>query len=439
MVSRNCLSLFVVTVLCAGSIVAQDGGDLKGKWFDNCLLHEVDGRIWLQKPMVYLGMWGVMATPPFCLSEDLATRFAPLVSNVTSGDKRSAQRFYCSEEVLREQKGHLILVSMKAEIRPVYDEEFKEANRDQMANWPEYYEIVETEMVTLEFVGADWIEAWRTIDEALQDIVTESKTQPGKEKRKRLAPIFDKGERAINNMIQARPSKDFQTLVSKVDPDSRIVQTFARGVTYRWQEWLERFAARLDVKLRSPLPARPKRWVVFKTLAESESLAVFRSAIEKIPPETLEWVYNSEIGRKLRVWETTRPTDEEFERLRAEAKELFPGLWAWEEDLERQPEQSESETIEELGLVLRPASARLLAKKLILSGIEVEKVSDEHKDIGLRAGDIIIDYDRVYDVVMGWHSFSGQTRTLANRMKRGYKLWIIRGNQIINLAAHGKQ
>jgi len=435
MVSRNCLSLFVVTLLSVSSVTAMDESGLKERWFDNCLLREVDGRIWLQKPMVYLGMWGVMATPPFCLSEDLVTRFASLVSNVTSRDEQSARHFYSSDEILREQKGHLILVSMKAGMRAVYDKRSEELDRTDTVVRPEYYEVVKARMLSVEFVGAEWIEAWRRVDEALKEIVSESLTVPSKEKRKRLAVAVEKGSSALNAMVQAKPSDDFQALSGKVDPNARLVRIFARGVTYQWQEWLERFAARLGIKPHSSLPARPKRWIAFEVLASSESPAAFRSAIEKIPPETLEWLYNSELGRKLWAWETGQVTDYKFEKLRAEAKELLPELLAWEERLDRPPDASQRETVEEFGLVLRPASAELLAKNLILLGIEVESISAEHADIGLRAGDIIIDYDRVYGVVMGWYSLSQRTRELSSRMKRGYKPRIIRDNQIINLGA----
>lgn len=439
MVNRNCLSLFLVTVLSVSNIVAQDEGDLKKKRFDNCLLHKVDGRIWLQKPMVYLGMWGVMATPPFCLSKDLTTRFAPLVSNVDGEDKHSAQRFYCSDEVLREQKGHLILVSMNAGMRAIYDEQAEEIDRTQRVVRPEYYEIVETDMVTAEFVGADWIEAWRTVDEALQEIVTESQTKPNKEKRKCLAAAVEKGSIALNAMIQDKPSSDFQALVGKVDPNVLIVQTFTRGITYRWQEWLEKFSTRLGIKINNPLPEKPKLWIALDVLADSKSLAEFKSAKEKIPQESLELLYGFELGQKVRALEIGHTKNYKFETLRASAEELLPEVREWEERSDSQPEATQKETVDEFGLVLKQVDETILAEKQILLGLEIESVFDEHDDIGFKAGDIIIDYNRVYGVVMGWNSFSRRTWDLTNKMKRGYKLRIIRGNEIINLVANGKQ
>jgi hypothetical protein len=413
----------------------MDENGLKERWFDDCLLREVDGRIWLQKPMVYLGMWGVMATPPFCLSEDLATRFAPLVSNVTSVDEQPARRFYSSERVLREQKGHLILVSIKAQMRPVDDRQPEEVDPTRGPVWPEYYEVVNVRMLSVEFVSAEWIEAWRRVDEALEEIVTESQTAPSDEKRKRLAVAIEKGSSALNAMVKAKPSDDFRALVGKVDPDARLVQIFARGVTYRWQDWLERFAARLGIKPHTSLPPRPKRWMAFEVLAESKSRAAFSSALEKIERENLDRVvfWCNTLQRKLCVWDIGNLTEAEFEKVKAEAREVLPKLRAGKERLDKPPDASQRETVKEFGLVLRSASAELLAKNLILSGIEVESISAEHADVGLRAADIIIDYNRVYGVVMGWYSFSQRTRQLANRMKRGYKPRIIRDNQIINL------
>ncbi len=438
MVSRNYLSLILFGVLSFSSVAAQDEGELKERFFDDCLLHEVEGRVWLLKPMVYLGMWGVMATPPFCLSEDMATKFGPLVSNVTGEDELPPRRFYSSDKVLREQKEHLIIVSMNARMRGVYGKEPKEVDRTRGPVWPEYYEIIKANIVTAEFVSADWIEGWREVDEALKEIVADSLTAPSKEKRKRLSAAVEKGRRALNTMNKAKASDDFAALVGKIESDAQLVDTFRSGIAEQWQSWLERFAKRLGIKLRGLLPARPNRWTVFEVLAESKSLAGFRTAIEKMRPENLAWVYKTDIGRKLRLWEIEKLTNEEYEKLRAEAKELLPKLQEWEKRLDKEPDVSEGETIEEFGLVVRPASSKLLAKKMILSGIEVEKVSDEHKDIGLKAGDIIIDYDRVYNVVMGWYSW--RVQTMAGKMKRGSKVQIIRGNEVINLVVDlGKQ
>jgi len=438
MVNRNCLSLFLVTVLSVGNVAITSEGELKERLHNNCILREVDGQIWLHHQIVHLGMVGVMATPPFCLSEDLAMKFRPLVSELTSSDEQLEQRYHSFDRVFRKQKGHLILVSTNMRMRAVYDKQAEEVDRTQRVVRPEYYEIVETDMVTAEYVSADWIEAWRTVDEALQEIVTESQTVPGKEKRKRLSAILEKGSRALNTMIQAKPSEDFQTLVSRFDPDSRTVQTFARGVTYRWQEWLEKFAARMGIKFRNPLPAKPKLWIALEVLANSESLAEFRAAKLKVPPENIDLLYDIDLGRKIWALEAGHTEDYKFETLRALAKEILADVRKSEERFDSLLEASQRETIEEFGLVLRPVSENVLAEKQILLGLEIESISDKHDDIGFQTGDIIIYYERVNDVVMGWNNLSWQTRILTNRIKQGFKLRIIRNNQIVNLPANSK-
>jgi hypothetical protein len=429
----------LITVLSVGNVAITNEGELEERLHNDCILREVDGRIWLQHQIVYLGMVGVMATPPFCLSEDLAIKFRPLVSKLTSSDEQLERRYHSFDRVFRKQKGHLILVSMYAGMRAIYDEQVEEIDRARRTVRPEYYEIVEAEMVTAEFVGEDWIEAWRTVDEALQEIVTESQGAPGKEKRKHLAMAVEKGNSALNAMIRAKPSDNFQTLVGKVDPNARIAQAFARAVTYRWQEWLEKFSTRLGIKINNPLPEKAKLWIALEVLADSKSLAEFKSAKERIPQESLDLLYGFDLGQKVRALEIGHTKDYKFETLRASAKELLPAVRESEERSDSPTETTQKETIEEFGLVLRPVEETVLAEKQILLGLEVVNISAEHGIIGVKVGDIIIYYRRVNDVVMSWHNLSWQTRILTNRIRQGNKLPIIRGNRIINLAVSGKQ
>jgi hypothetical protein len=98
MVERNYLSVFLVTLLSFVSITAGNQRELKVKLFEDCILREANGKIWLQKPMVYLGMWGVMATSPFCLSDNISTKLKPLISKINDGEGQTARRFYASDE-----------------------------------------------------------------------------------------------------------------------------------------------------------------------------------------------------------------------------------------------------------------------------------------------------------------------------------------------------
>ena len=431
MVSRNYLSIFLIVVFSVISFGAGSQNEIRERFFDDCILRKVDGKVWLQHQIVYLGMYGVMGTPPFCLSEDLATKFEPLISNIADDSEEARRGFHTS--VVRNQRGNLILVSLNAKMREVYDEKFKEYRRKITSGWPDYYEIFEADLHSVEFVSAEWIDAWRTIDGILQEIVTESRTPPCKEKSERLAAILSKGESILNTMSHVKPNEDFRTLVGRVDPNSQVVQTFARQATYRWQEWFEKFAARLDIKLNNSLPEEPKLWIALEVLADSESLEEFKSAREKIPQDSLELLYGFDLGQKVRSLEIWRTKDFKFETLRASAKEMLPEVRKREEESDRTPEVSEKETIEEFGLILKPVNKKILAEKQILLGLEVESVSVDNRIIGIQKGDIIIYYDRVDDVVMSWYGLGWQKQILTNIIRQGRDICVMRGDRIINL------
>jgi len=438
MVERNYLSVFLVTILSFVSIAAGNQSELKVKLFEDCILREADGKIWIQKPMVYLGMWGVMATPPFCLSENISTKLKPLISKINDGEEQAEKRLYISEDVLRKHEGSLILVSLNAKFQSVYDKEFKDVESKSFSNRPDYYEIVEADLLSAELISADWSKAWCEIDRALQEIVSESRTQVDGGKKERLAVIFEKGERALNVMFHANQDEEFKTLVSRVDPDLLVVRAFAQVVTYRWYEWLERFALRLDIKLNKPLPAKPKLWPVLEVLVNSKSLTEFRLAKEIISPESLKLLYNFELGEKIRDLEIGRTTDYSFDSLRESAKEMLPEVREYEERLDHTPESSKKEIIKDFGFIISTANEKLLTDNLILSGLKVESISDEHSNIGLQAGDIIVNYGGVYSVVMNWYSLGWQVQSLTNDIKWHNKLLVIRDDKFIEIAVDDK-
>ena len=431
MVGRNYLLIFLIAVLSAGSVASENQDTLKERSFEDCILHKVDGKIWLQRQIVYLGMVGVMATPPFCLSEDLAAKFEPLISNITDNGEEAEIGYHT--RVIHQQKGNLILVSLNAKMREVYDEKFKEYRRKITSGLPDYYEIIEADLYSTEFVSAEWIESWRTIDGILQEIVIESKTSPGKKKNERLAAIFEKGESILSDMIQTKSNEDFRTLVSRVDTNSQVVQTFTRQATFRWQEWFENFATRLGVELNNSLPEQPKLSIALEALANSESLEDFQSAKEKIPSDSLEQLYGFDLGQKIRSLEIGQTKGFKFETLRASAREMLPKIREREENPDSVPEISEKETIEEFGLVLKPVDKAVLTEKQILLGLEVKSVSVDNRITGIQEGDIIIYYDRVNDVVMSWYGLEWQKRILTEIIRQGRDICVMRGDRVINL------
>jgi hypothetical protein len=84
-------------------------------------------------------------------------------------------------------------------------------------------------------------------------------------------------------------------------------------------------------------------------------------------------------------------------------------------------------------VVLRPAGQDLLAEKGFLQGTLVEKVTADNPPEGLQAGDIIIDYDSVYDLVMAAYPTFGPINRLKNMARYGGKLVVLRGQKIITL------
>ncbi|MHC4622103.1 MAG: hypothetical protein ACYTEQ_30570 [Planctomycetota bacterium] len=420
----------LLCVLIGVNTLVADEVKLKEKQFKRCLLVEREGRVWLQEPMVYLGMVGVWDTPNFCLSAELAEELTLLVSKVVEGNRLTAGWFY-TFEMPRLDKGadRFVVVWLETKMRPL------EVDTSVM--------IVSARLRAAECVKKDWIEDWENLDAALKEVVAQSLSAPGKEKKRRLSEAIEKGSQALSEMKKVNMSEEFRAVVKKIEPEVHLVRTFKRDVTKQWQVWLERFAGRLDIKPRHPFPARPKRWPVFELVAESESPEAFRARIEQSPADSIDQVlyydYGSVLGRNLWVWDIANLTKAKFAKVRVEAKKLLEKLGTREELLNETVDYTGSNTIQELGIVLRPASSELLAKKLILSGVLVESVSPQGKDTGLQAGDIIMDYDKhVNQVIMGWHDRRNATK-MANRIRRGYKPRVMRGNEVIELGGKSKE
>ena len=62
----------------------------------------------------------------------------------------------------------------------------------------------------------------------------------------------------------------------------------------------------------------------------------------------------------------------------------------------------------------------------------------DYTNIGIKAGDIIVDYDRVYDVVMNWYSLGWQMQSLTGSLRQKRSLRIIRGDKFIDLTIQNK-
>ena len=84
------------------------------------------------------------------------------------------------------------------------------------------------------------------------------------------------------------------------------------------------------------------------------------------------------------------------------------------------------------------APGDLLADKLILRGALVEKILASQTEPALVAGDVIMDYEHIKDFVRGDFSFAGAMKRLANKVRQGRGLRVLRGDQLITVKVKAK-
>jgi hypothetical protein len=416
---------FVLIALVASGVSALGANEVKlqERRFGNCFLCEAEGRVWLRKPMVYLGMYGVEEMPSFCLSQDLGKKLAPLVSDIVTESEAWPRGFYYDwMPRLRDGKGWLVLLGLRAKTRPV------EGAGSALSDEPALrtLEIVSADVTEVECVRREWVTTWQELVESLNETVSASLSAPSEQKKNRLAAAVEKGSAALKEMAELEVSDEFRSLVGKIAPEAELVGGFQRGAAGQWQEQLVKCAGRLRIQPRTPLPG-PKtldRYTALELLGKSESPARFIAEIKRSYSTGAlgQWLLDSEsMGRMLQVREIERMSEEEFDKVRAEAKKEF------------------NVQVEQWGVLLRRAPAGLLAEKLILRGALVEKAVSERPEFGLAVGDVIVDFNGTYDFVMGDINFERTVQQLANRVKQGGKLRILRGNEVIELGGKSKE
>ncbi|MHC4528388.1 MAG: hypothetical protein ACYS29_10955, partial [Planctomycetota bacterium] len=273
---------------------------------------------------------------------------------------------------------------------------------------------------------------------ALNEVVSRTLATPSEQNRKALAAAGERGSQALNNMQKLKVSDQFRTLVKQIEPEARLVGTFKERITEQWCEWLEKCCARLGIPPKTPLPRRCKKLEVLKLLADSESAPEFMSKLtESCPADALgtELLWWSKLRRRLCAWEVEELTDDHFSEVRDRVKAWLAEVRKGERELAA---QEKTESLEQWGVALRAAGIDSFADKLILNGAVVEKVLAEQPQVGLRPGDIVIDYRHIYEVVMGWRNFGHRMRQLANKARQRGELRVLRGNEIVTIDVKGK-
>jgi hypothetical protein len=430
MVGGKLTFVLVISAVFSFGVLAADKPKLEERTFKNCLFFETEGRVWLREPMVYLGMVGVLGTPPYCLSEDLAKKVSPLVSKILSGREPASTGFYTFEMPrLDVAEDALVLVGLKAQMSLHGDPSEEMMHGPRSGSPRAFYEIVAARMTTAESVSKEWMETWKKLDDALNEIVSTSLTAPGDAKRKAITEVVEKGSKALNAMSRMEVSDDFYKLVNEIEPEARVVRGFQKRVAGQWQGQLAKCIKRLGIEPKIPLPKRLDSRTGLELLVKSESPAKFMSEIKgSYLADALKQylIYSETLDENVHVRQIERMSQAEFERIRAEAEEK-----------QREYQVLANKQVEQWGVVLRRTAAELSAEKLILRGAVVEKVVTQEAGIGLKANDIIIDYESIYDFVMGDVDFARSMRMLANRAKQGHELRVLRENRLITITVGG--
>ncbi|MHC4621238.1 MAG: hypothetical protein ACYTEQ_26110 [Planctomycetota bacterium] len=429
MVGEKYLLVFLAAVVLVGQAGAEYEGDVEERWFTNCLLFEMEGRIWVNRRMVYLQM-GIASGPATCLSEELANRLKPLVSDIAADSKSKATKVLPGYGIpqLSDSKGRLILLWMKAKMRPFFSERRLE-----------YYEIFQTQIVGIEVISAQWVRAWEQLQRSLDDIISVSMTAPGDRKKRRLSETIEKGRNSLETMVSYKVSEAAGALVREVCPQAWLVGEFQKESACEWGGWLERFGERLGMGGGDTMGTYCERRPVYELLADCNSLTEFAMKIQKLPPGSIDTVlYRSQTIGWVSVGDIGNLQPAQFKKLREEVRASIVQKRQRKEEIEQLPDSTQTNTVEDYGLVLRAASAKQLATALVLSGTVVEKAAAGKKDGGLRAGDIVVDYARIYDLVVGGY-YSYRKDWVANRIQYGHSLRVIRGNEVIELGGKSKE
>ncbi|MBN2474420.1 MAG: hypothetical protein JXB62_07415 [Pirellulales bacterium] len=445
---RLLVALLVVGVLLATGTHSPAQEKLQQRTFARCFLYRgPDGAVWVGHPLVSLGMIGVAAyAPHYRLSSAFAEELAPVVNDLENLPEKPEFWWWGLPSPKDPDKPMvLICLETEAELRKAARVQGPEPGRIADANSPAIYEITSANLVYAEFISAQWRRAWKALDAGLGRVVAVSHTAPGGDKAKRLAEAIESSSRALGAMTRAESSQRWQALVQGIQPRARSVRLFQRHVggsgLGEWGGLLRQCVDTLRIEPRTPLPKPATPCPMAKLLAESPTAeALIETLRQSWPEDTLgeRLIFSRELNRMVFVWQVKDLTPAQFDNLREQAKE----------DLARQQEaatesssasESEDVSVAQWNVVLRPASADVLAEKGLLSATLVAEVSGDGSPVGLQKGDLIIDYHNVYDLVMSGHPEFRPARRLARMARYGGQLNVVRGDRLIAIEAERPQ
>jgi hypothetical protein len=294
------------------------------------------------------------------------------------------------------------------------------------------YEVSSVNVVSAEFITPKWLRAHQQLDLALRVVVAGTLEAPGPEKREHLQTTLSHAARAFETMVSARETEAMRVSLTRVAPRARLVHLFARRVAADWGAPLRQYARALSLEPTPALPPEPEPIDALSILDSSASPGEFvETLVEKHGEESLaEWLfYSQEEGRSIRAWEVEGASPDLFAELKEGARKALTDRLEWEAARKKAPSPPETWDLSAWGVRLRPADADTCAKALVLRATVVEEVLPGGSPVGLRKGDLIVDYTTLYDIVMGGTDFGRARALLERRARGGGSLRVIRGGE----------
>jgi hypothetical protein len=445
MTSKRLLSAVLPALLAALAAEAR-GAETQGQRdFVGFLYKASDGQVWFGEAMTTLGMWATQGQrPQYRPAPKVAEQLAPLVNDI--GDLKDRRRifdfagFACGREKIEHTPTILVRFVGRYRLLGAGPRGAERAGPEEPSGKPTY-EIDAAELVHAEFLPRPWLAAWQELDAALTEIAKVSLEAPSRPKRKRLAEAIERGSAAAGAMARhCAVAEEHHAIIRRIDPKARAVSLLRRD---RWGpgEWtrmLRRFAARLGVQPKTPLPPEPKEPPVLEQLTASESPADFLGRLKaSCPPEAIEdrVLHSPSAGRILHAWQIGDLPAEQFAIIRKEAAKALAKRRPGETEDAAGREVGEA-TVRQLGIIVRPATAEELARAGALSGITVARLLPGAAG-DFQGGDLILNYQSVYDLAMGAYVPRWALERFIQRARQAgqweWRLRILRGGRAVEV------
>lgn len=402
--------------------------------FGNCFLYpDTQDRVWLAQPLASLGMIGTVTPPMIQIDPKLAEQWAPLVDTQARLPADRTPFFFFAYWFPRNADlNHArYLISMKATMRRVENSPVETSADDWPIERPHYL-IESADDMRVEYLSSLWFDHWRELDEAISEIVETSLQPVDRQKRRTLAESLEKGARALRAMDEHAPGEADRERVEANLPGVRWCSDFQAGIRQHWGGQLSVFARRLGLKTDPPIPdiepySSSAGCQTTTILAQSASAEEFLRRVEESCGSSglnRQLFGSKALGRLVYVWEVGTLTPKWFEALKTEANDRR----AEEAAAQREPH---NRLKQRLGITAEPVDESICHDKLILRGVVVKGVNPAGESLGFQPADIILNYKRVYDLVMLGLSGQPLIKQLEGSTRNGGDLHVLRGDRIV--------